>query len=258
MSRPTLSEMKDWARQAGAILREGYGKRHQIDHKGRIDLVTEMDKKSEDYLLGQIHTRYPEHMIFAEESGQISGQEDYCWYIDPLDGTTNYAHAMPIFAVSMAYAEKGQLLLGVVYDPMRDECFSAECGAGAWLNGEPIHVSNAEDLLHSLMVTGFPYDAEMSIRNLDYFSHFTRISQGVRRFGSAALDLCYIASGRVDGYWEAMLKPWDCAAGALIVEEAGGRVTSLDGDENFMKPPFSILAAGPAIHAQMLREFQQL
>ena len=254
--KPIISDLITWARSAGFILREGYGKSHSINYKGIIDLVTEMDRQSETYLVEQIHNKFPDHTIYAEESGHIRGKDGACWYIDPLDGTTNYTHHMPNFAVSLAYAEAGVLELGVVYDPMRDECFSATLGQGAYLNGVRIHVSEIQDLISSLLVTGFPYDQVEAEKNLDNFAHFTRLSQGVRRLGSAAIDLCYIASGRLDGYWEVSLQPYDLAGGALIVQEAGGRITSMTGEENLFIPPYSIAAGNPAIHALLLKEFQ--
>jgi myo-inositol-1(or 4)-monophosphatase len=257
--KPVLSDLIPWARHAGGILREGYGKHHEINHKGSIDLTTEIDHLSEAYLVEQIHGHFPGHTIDTEESGLLSGASGSCWYIDPLDGTTNYTHALPYFCVSLAYTENGKPLLGVVYDPMRDECFSAERGQGACLNGMPIHVSETSELLRSLLTTGFPYDRYPDQRNnLAAFEHFTRITQGVRRIGAAALDLCYVASGRFDGYWEQTIRAWDIAAGALIVEEAGGRVTKLDGDEDYLKPPNHILGANKAIHALMLQEIQQM
>lgn len=254
--RPEIAQLIEWARGAGQILREGYGKQHHIDHKGRVDLVTEADCQSEAFLIERIRAFFPTHTIVSEESGRMPGADGDCWYIDPLDGTTNYAHHLPIFAVSLAYANAGSMQMGVVYDPMRDECFSAVKGHGAWLNGEPLHVSVARELIHSLMVTGFPYDPAGVEKNFAAFAHFTRLSRGVRRLGAAAIDLCYVAAGRVDGYWEQSLQAYDLAAGALIAREAGGRVTSLDGDENILKPPFAIIAANPTIHALMLAEFQ--
>lgn len=256
--KPIIEDLITWAHSAGSILREGYGKTHSIDYKGEIDLVTEMDRRSEAHLLEKIRGKFPDHTIHAEESGHISGKDGACWYIDPLDGTTNYAHHMPYFAVSIAYAEKGVLELAVVYNPMHDECFSAARGQGAYLNGVPIHVSATRDLLSSLLVTGFPYNHAGSEKNLANFAHFTRLSQGVRRLGSAAVDLCYIASGRLDGYWEVSLQPYDLAGGALIVREAGGKITSLQGDDDLFQPPYSILAGNPSIHALLLKEFQNI
>jgi myo-inositol-1(or 4)-monophosphatase len=257
MSTPTLNDLSELARGAGAILRSGFGQRHTITHKGRIDLVTEYDKRSEAYLVGELHQRFPGHTIYAEESGKTEGRADSVWYIDPLDGTTNYAHSFPAFAVSIAYAEAGALRLGAVYDPLRDELFTAELGQGAHMNGEAVGVSAPEDLLHSLLVTGFAYDDWVIHTNLEHFIHFSKLCQGVRRIGSAALDLCYIAMGRLDGYWEISLQPWDSAAGGLIAREAGAVVTALDGDANFLKPPYAILAASPTLHAVMLAELHK-
>lgn len=225
----------------------------QFEHKGEIDLVTEFDHRSEAFLLGEIRQRFPGQRILSEESGASPGAEACQWYLDPLDGTVNYAHGVPIFAVSIAYQEQGAVQLGVVYDPMRDECFSAELGAGAWLNGEPLGASKASDLLESLLVTGFPYDIRKNPQNnLDHFTHFALRSRGVRRLGSAALDLCYIAAGRFDGYWEIRLSPWDSAAGGLIAAQAGAQVTNIDGGPDYLAPPCSILAANPVLHEQML------
>lgn len=259
MMEPVIEELVAWARQAGSILRNGYGKHHQVDHKGRVDLVTEMDHRSEAYLLEQIRAHFPDHSIVTEESGFLPGADQARWYIDPLDGTTNYAHDIPFFCVSLAYARNNQLELGVVYEPMRDECFSAQRGKGAWLNGEPIHVSEAREMLRSLLVTGFPYEPHnQQESNLPAFAHFTPLSQGVRRLGAAALDLCFVAAGRCEGYWEQTLQPYDFAAGALIVEEAGGRVTNLEGQPDLFHPPYAILAGNPSIHAQLLAEFKKI
>ncbi len=252
MSQPTLQDLQELALQAGEILRRGYEQEHQVEYKGVIDLVTEVDHASESFLLSAIRQRFPNHAILAEESG---GQEskEHQWYIDPLDGTVNYAHHVPIFCVSLAYACCGRTLLAVVYDPMREELFSAERGKGAWLNGRPIRVSRAQELKHSLLVTGFPYDAwHTSRNNFEYFVRFATRTQGVRRLGSAALDLCYVAAGRFDGYWELSLKPWDVAAGALIAAEAGAIVTNIEGGEDYLSPPQSILAATPGIYSAML------
>ncbi len=249
---PTLFELKSWALQAGTILRAGVGQEHAIRHKGRVNLVTEMDQRSEDYLVREIRSHYPEHCIVAEESGLLSGKDTHCWYIDPLDGTTNYANGLPLFCVSIAYAEHGELKLGAIYDPMQDELFCAEQGGGAWMNDALLHVSDTSELIKSLLVTGFPYDLIDTPRNnLENFTRLTRLSQGVRRLGSAAIDLCYVAAGRLDGYWEMTLGPWDLAAGSLIVREAGGVVTSLEGDPQILQPPYSIVAGNPHIHPQL-------
>jgi myo-inositol-1(or 4)-monophosphatase len=195
--------------------------------------------------------------VLAEERGGIDGGGQQ-WYIDPLDGTVNYAHGVPFFCVSIAYAVDTVLTLAAVFDPMRDELFTAERTKGAWLNDRPLRVSPETELSRSLLVTGFPYDIwNTADNNLDHFSRFSRISQGVRRLGSAALDLCYVAAGRFAGYWELSLKPWDVAAGALIAMEAGARVTSVQGADEFLAPPYSVLAAPPVIHGKMLATLQK-
>ena len=253
MKSPTLSEIENLARQAGAILRAGYDREHQINYKGAIDLVTEVDRASEDFLLAEINQHWPGSHIIAEESEITRGDDDHIWYIDPLDGTVNYAHRIPIFCVSMGYAQAGTMKLGAVYDPMRDEMFIAERGKGAWLNGNVLHTSNTMELQKSLMVTGFPYDAWNSENdNFDNFVRFGKLTQGVRRFGSTALDACYVGAGRFDGFWELSLKPWDVAAGGLVAEEAGAIVTNANGGKDYLSQPQSIVAAAPGIHAKIL------
>ena len=253
MSIPTLSDLKDLARQAGEILRKGYGQPHDVRNKGVIDLVTEVDQRAEAFLLDAIQNQFAGHKVVAEESGVLDGEAGHVWYVDPLDGTVNYAHDIPIFSVSLAYEESGAMQLGVVYDPMRDELFSAQRGKGAWLNGQPIQVSDTADLAKSLLVTGFPYDTwDNPDNNLDNFARFSKRTRGVRRLGAAALDLCYVAAGRFDGYWEIRLQPWDVAAGGLIVAEAGGVVTNLHGEGDYLSPPQSVLAANAEMHALML------
>jgi myo-inositol-1(or 4)-monophosphatase len=255
---PQRSDLERLARQAGEILRAGYAREHKVEYKGVIDLVTEMDHASEAFLLGEIKRLYPGHQIVSEEAGLFPGAAANQWYVDPLDGTVNYAHGIPIFCVSIGYADKGIVTLGAVYDPMRDELFSAERGQGAWLNGTRLQVSEAADLSHSLLVTGFPYDIRTTPHNnLDYYARFAMLSQGVRRLGSAAIDLCYVASGRFDGYWELSLKPWDAAAGSLIAAEAGATVTTLDGGTDVLTPPCSLLAAPPLVHSLMMKVFDE-
>lgn len=252
---PTLSYVEHLARQAGAILRAGYEKEHQVGYKGVIDLVTEVDHQSEDFLLGEVRRDFPDHHIFSEESGIIQGNLEHVWYIDPLDGTVNYAHHIPIFCVSIAYASRGAVTLGAVYDPMRDEMFLAERGQGAYLNGRQLRVSAATELQRSLLVTGFPYNAwDTEQDNFANFVKFGKLTQGVRRLGSAALDLCYVAAGRFDGFWEMALNAWDVAAGGLVAEEAGGRVTDVKGNPDYLSPPQSIVACTPGIHARVLAE----
>ncbi len=255
---PTLTDLISLARQAGDILRKDFGQHLRVDHKGLIDLVSEADHQSEQFLLSYILRHFPGDRIISEESGELAGDAGQAWFIDPLDGTVNYVHGLPIFSVSIAYAEHGKLTLGVVYDPTRDELFSAEAGLGAWLNGEPIQPGSAVDLDHCLLVTGFPYDIRTNPdNNLDYYAHFALHSQGVRRLGSAALDLCDVACGRFDGFWELRLNPWDVAAGGLIARQAGAVVTNLAGSDDFISPPQSILAANPTIHRLMLEEFKR-
>lgn len=257
MKEPALDDLEWLARQAGEILRAGYQKEHQVTYKGVIDLVTEIDHQSEAYLLGEIRARFPHHHIMAEESGGTRGQS-HQWYIDPLDGTVNYAHRIPIFCVSIAYASNGSLNLAAVYDPMREEMFTAARGDGAYLNGRPLRVSGEHDLQRSLLVTGFPYDVwNTEFDNFDNFVRLSKLSLGVRRLGSAALDLCYVAAGRFEGFWELALNPWDVAAGGLICLEAGGIVTNVCGEADFISPPQSIVAAAPGVHSRLLTELKQ-
>ncbi len=257
MTHPTLPDLESLARAAGQILRDGYEKDHDVQLKGVIDLVTEIDHRSEKFLLGEISHRWPDSRFVAEESGE-SGRGELAWYIDPLDGTVNYAHGVPIFCVSIACAWDGTTRLAAVYDPMRDEMFSAERGRVAQLNGHPLHVTRVAELRQSLLVTGFPYDTwTAKINNLEYFGRFARLTQGVRRLGSAALDLCYVAAGRFDGFWELTLQPWDVAAAGLIAEQAGARVTNLQGEADYLAPPLSILAAGPELYEKMVEVLNQ-
>lgn len=257
MRSPSLTDLERLARQAGRILSAGYEKDHKVDYKGTIDLVTEIDHASEEFLINEISLLFPGHSFLAEESGASQGQTEHLWIIDPLDGTVNYAHGVPLFCVSIAYSYRGEVKLGAVYDPLRDELFTAERGKGAWLNGHPLKVSSANELIQSLLVTGFAYDIGQTMQdNLDNFVKFSKISQGVRRLGSAAIDLCYIAAGRLDGYWELSIKPWDIAAGGLIAEEAGATVTKVDGDPVYLRPPQSVLAANPVLHGKILEHLK--
>lgn len=255
--KPTVDDVKNLARGAGEILRSNFDAPQEVHHKGIIDIVTEMDKRSEAYLIKEIRSRFPTHRIVAEEAGALAGADGECWYIDPLDGTVNYAHGVPIYCVSVGFVRHGEPVLGAIYDPMQNELFIAEQGAGAWLGEKRLHVSETHDLIQSLLVTGFPYDLiDTPQNNLQYFEYFTLRSQGVRRLGSAALDLAYVAAGRLDGFWEIRLNPWDVAAGGLMVREAGGILTNLCGKADFLQPPVSILAANPQIHPQMLAVFK--
>ncbi len=257
MNQPTLADVERLARQAGQILFDSYEKDHQVDFKGVIDLVTEVDHASEKFLLSEINSLFPGHAFLAEESGASAIQSEHLWIIDPLDGTVNYAHGVPLFCVSIAYSFQNQVLLGAVYDPMRNEMFSAERGKGSWVNGRPLKVTRVNELQKSLMVTGFPYDSwKASPNNFDYFAKLGRMTQGVRRLGSAALDLCYIAAGRLDGYWEFSLKAWDIAAGGLIAEEAGAQVTNIKGNQDYLVAPQSIVAANPDLHTRLMEQLQ--
>ena len=245
------------ARDAGRLLAERFGRALQITNKSELDLVTESDLASERLIIERIKTYHPRHAILAEESGASGpadrvGQDEWRWIIDPLDGTTNYAHGYPCFCVSIGLEHKGRMEIGVVYDPMRDEVFSAERGDGASLNGRRIRVSPVTSLAGALLCTGFPYDVRGRSEFARHFANFIMNAQGVRRDGAAALDLAYVACGRFDGFWEEGLKPWDVAAGILLIEEAGGRVSKYDGGSvSVYTPP--ILASNGFLHEQMMR-----
>jgi myo-inositol-1(or 4)-monophosphatase len=242
------------ARKAGAYLKQHVGKIRSIERKGgeEKNLVTEIDKASEEIIIAMLRKHYPGHDILAEESGtKNAAKSDHRWIIDPLDGTTNFTHGFPVFCVSIGLEHKGVLELGVIYDPNTDELFTAEKGKGAFLNGKKIHVSKTESLQTSLLVTGFPYNiAENPHKAIERFVSFLMKAQAVRRMGSAALDLAYVACGRFDGFWEVALHPWDMAAGVLIVEEAGGKVTDFGG-----KPMdiynWALLSSNGKIHEEM-------
>jgi myo-inositol-1(or 4)-monophosphatase len=251
--KPNLRDLEHLARGAGEILRAGYSQQNSVDLKGEIDLITEVDQRAEEFLLREISEKFPGHAVVAEETGGLEGNSNQCWYIDPIDGTTNFAHKLPIFGVSIAYVEDGEPQLGIVYNPMTDEAFVGERGKGARLNGEPIQVGQTTELVRSLVVTGFPYDRfKNPDNNLNHFNRFALRVQGIRRLGCAALDLCYVACGRVDGFWEIRLEPWDIAAGTLIAREAGAVVTKIDGRQEMLTPPINVLAANPALHQLML------
>ncbi|HEY0405344.1 MAG TPA: inositol monophosphatase family protein [Pyrinomonadaceae bacterium] len=245
------------AHDAGRILADRYGRVTQIRHKGTIDLVTEADLASESLIIERIKSHYPRHSILAEESGAsaVEGASEWKWIIDPLDGTTNYAHAYPCFCVSIGLEHNGAMTLGVIYDPLRDETFAAERGAGATLNDRRIRVSEVDDLNQAMLCTGFPYDVRDHGDFARHFSNFIKHAQAVRRDGSAALDLASVACGRFDGFWEEGLRPWDVAAGVLLIEEAGGRVSHYDGAPfNIYAPP--IMSSNGLIHEAMMRVLQ--
>jgi myo-inositol-1(or 4)-monophosphatase len=250
---PELRYLENLAKTAGEILMQGYLKEHDIRHKGRIDLVTEMDGRSEKFLLSNIQRDFPEHTIITEESGFIPGEKDHCWFIDPLDGTSNYAHGVPLFSVTLAYAYQGEVMLGVTHDPTREHCFSAQRGKGAFLNGKRISVSTTEELVDAMLVTGFPYDMDRKEgNNVDNFVSFMPHVQSIRRLGSAAIDIAYVAAGWFDGYWEVGIHPWDIAAGTLLVEEAGGVVSNLKGEKGYFQEPYALIAANPSLHPKIL------
>lgn len=240
------------ARTAGQIQKDHTNRIARIEYKGDINPVTEVDLLCEQEIIKQIRGHFPDHEILAEESGQSSQKNAWRWVIDPLDGTVNYAHGYPCYCVSIALERDGQVQVGVIYNPNLDELFVAERGKGATLNGEPIRVSTIDTLLRSMLVTGFAYNiAETEHNNLDHFANFSGECQAVRRPGSAAMDLCYVACGRFEGFWELNLHPWDYAAGWLLLEEAGGRVTRFDG-EPFTMGDREILATNAVVHDQMI------
>jgi myo-inositol-1(or 4)-monophosphatase len=236
---------------------EYFPQRVTIEYKGEADLVTVADRNSETLIRKRILALWPTHAILGEEGGLVDTGGDYRWYVDPLDGTTNFAHGFPVFCVSLGLEHKGTMVAGVVYDPTRNELFSAEQGSGAYLNQERIHVSKIANLAECLVGTGFPSRKRHKNPNIFFYHQLTLRSHGVRRAGSAALDLCNVASGRLDGFWEFNLNPWDTAAGALIVQEAGGKVT------DFAGRPFELtgretLASNGFVHAALIGEFEQI
>jgi myo-inositol-1(or 4)-monophosphatase len=240
------------ANEAGAALRAEFARPKKISYKGEVDLVTESDKHSESIIVSKLRSRFPGHAIVAEEGSRVAAESaKYCWYIDPLDGTTNFAHSYPCFAVSIGLFEDGKPLAGVVLNPIASELFTAVRGEGACLNGKPIHVSPIEKLATSLVATGFPTHQRANNRNIYYYWEFTLRSHGVRRDGSAALDLCSVAAGRFEGFWEFGLNSWDTAAGMLIVQEAGGTVSDLQGGA-YQPGGRSILATNGRVHAEMV------
>ncbi len=248
---PQLSQVVAWAKHAGQLVKDMQNGPLDTQNKSKADLVTAADKASEAYLLGEIAKAFPTHSINAEESGLHAGDSDHNWYIDPLDGTLNYAHGLRIWCVSIAYAYKGELKLGVVFDPSLDECFSAEAGKGAWLNDQPIKPSEIDEMMDAMFITGLRHHLMDTPRsNIPYFVRMLHEAQSVRRLGSAALDLVWTAAGRADGFWEIALNPWDVAAGILITREAGGIVEPLwEGGELLTGTP-DIIAANPKIFAK--------
>lgn len=255
ISKKELSEYKNiaekLARGAGKILSAGFLKNKDIKYKGRIDPVTEFDIKSEKYIIAQIQKAFPSHSILTEEGSSIDNNSDFCWVIDPLDGTVNYAHRLPSYAVSIALQYKNESIVGVVYAPELNEFFSAVIGQGAFLNKKKIKVSSEKKLERSLLATGFAYNiSTLKKNNLGLFARMMKHAQAVRRFGSAALDICWVADGRFEGFWEFNLAPWDSAAGIIILTEAGGKVTQID-LSNYSVFSKSLLASNRLIHKKM-------
>jgi myo-inositol-1(or 4)-monophosphatase len=243
------------ARDAGRLLLEKFGTGVRVNFKGDINLVTEADLASEALIIDRIKSHFPRHAVLAEESGEaivLGGDSTWKWIIDPLDGTTNYAHGYPCFCVTIALEHQGEIVIGVTYDPTRNELFSAERGRGASLDNKPIRVSSTENLSDALLVTGFPYDIKKRPRFERHLVEMLTNSRGVRRDGSAAIDLAYVACGRFDGFWEEGLNAWDVAAGVLMIEEAGGQVSYYDQTKlDIYRPP--LLASNGLIHSQMSR-----
>lgn len=252
-----LSATAEIAREAGALLMDYFRQRVSIEYKGEADLVTEADRKSESLIRERIRERWPGHDIFGEEQGFVDTGSEYRWYVDPLDGTTNFAHGFPVFCVSMALERNGQLIGAVIYDPTRNELFAAEKGSGAFLNELRIQVSKTSNLEECLVATGFPSHKRHKNPNIFFYHQITLRTHGVRRAGSAALDLCCVACGRFDGFWEFNLNPWDTAAGVLIVEEAGGKVTDMRGGP-FQLNSRETLASNGFVHGALVDEFEKI
>ena len=252
-----LPKMTEIAREAGALLMAHFRARVAVEYKGEADLVTIADRESEKLIRSRILEHWPTHDILGEEGGLADAGSSYRWYVDPLDGTTNFAHGFPVFCVSMALEHNHARIAGVIYDPTRDELFAAEKGKGARLNGQPIHVSQTRTLAECLVATGFPSHKRHKNPNIFFYHQITLRTHGVRRAGSAALDLCSVASGRFDGFWEFNLNPWDTAAGVLIVEEAGGKVTDFSGCP-FQLNSRETLASNGLVHPALEAEFERI
>ena len=245
------------AREAGALLANYFARRVSFEYKGEHDLVTAADRASEALVVERLRAHFPSHAILGEESGAHDGNSEFRWYVDPLDGTTNFAHGFPVFNVTLALEQAGELIAGVVYDPTRTELFAAEKGGGAYLNNRRISVSACPELAEGLFATGFPNWRRHRDVNVHFFHQMAMVSHGVRRAGSAAIDLAYVACGRLDGFWEFGLNPWDVAAGILLIREAGGVVTNMAGEEAKLGVPH-LLATNGAIHEQAVQLFAEV
>ena len=245
------------ARQAGTVLLPYFHRRVKVEYKGDVDLVTEADRASEALIVEQLRTWFPDHAVVAEEGSRLAGASAYRWHVDPLDGTTNFAHGFPVFAVSIALERAGEMVVGVVYDPTRDEMFVAEKGSGAHLNNQPLRVSSVGRLEEALVTTGFPSRKRHKNPNIHLYHQLNMQTHGVRRPGSAALDLAYVAAGRMDGFWEIHLQPWDVAAGKLLVEESGGCVTDMAGEPHRLDSA-SVVASNRLLHRPLLEALQEV
>jgi myo-inositol-1(or 4)-monophosphatase len=250
-----LETAAEIAREAGALLATYFERRVTYELKGEFDLVTEADRLSEKLVVEKLRSYFPSHGIVAEEGSGHTGSSEYRWYVDPLDGTTNFAHSFPMFNVTLGLERSGEMIAGVIYDPLRQEMFSVERGAGAYLNNRRIHVSNTARLAASLGSTGFPSRKRSHNVNIHFYYQLAMASHGVRRTGSAALDLAYVASGRLDFFWEFGLKPWDQAAGTLLVEEAGGKISDMSGQLHSITESDHVLADNGALHEEVVRMF---
>lgn len=254
------------AAQAGELLRGYFERGVATEYKGDVDIVTEADRAAEKLIVARLGEHFPDHGVFGEEGTRLGLDREYRWYVDPLDGTTNFSHGFPVFGVSLGLEHRprglrqgqdGELVAGIVYDPLRDEMFAAERGKGAWLNGRRLHVSRVEQLQESLLATGFPSQKRHASPNIHFYQQLSLRSHGIRRAGSAALDLAYCAAGRIDGYWEFNLNPWDTAAGALLVTEAGGAMTRFDGTP-FLLDSQELLATNGRIAGELLSFFNDM
>ena len=255
---PYLETAVEIAREAGALLANHFERRVAFETKGDFDLVTEADRASERLVVERLRTHFPSHGIVAEEGGGHESPSEYRWYVDPLDGTTNFAHSFPMFNVTLGLEKAGEIVAGVIFDPLRQEMFTAERGAGAYLNNRRIRVSGVKRLEDSLSSTGFPSRKRHHNVNIHFYYQLAMASHGVRRTGSAALDLAYVACGRLDFFWEFGLKPWDVAAGSLLVSEAGGRVSDMRGAAHSVTASDDMLADNGALHDEVLAAFSEI